>query len=292
MTWGAAAALAAAGLVQAASRPPLSEPARPRPRIVSLNVAGIPVVHPRLSARLRAIGEELKAGGYDVAALQEVWRSADARRLGDAAGLPYRARPPQARPFGDGLLLLSRFPILESRELRFSSRSDRWRLLDGELFAHKGAQLARIAAPGGPWDVYNAHLVADYAAYGNPETRLSQARELAEWIWRHSPGRPVILAGDLNMTRGDPAYRLLAGLLRLQDACDAAGRDACAGSRGERRIDFILLPAGSARPLEAGVAFSGVLEEDGRSYRLSDHLGIAVRLGVAPAPLSGAELAR
>lgn len=264
------------------------------PSVLSFNAAGIPVVHKKIGARMKAIGEELAKGGYDVVAFQEVWRDSDADRLAKASGLPYRARARQKWLIGDGLLILSRYPIRETKSLAFSRRTDRPLRLDGEQLAHKGALLARVETPSGLLDVYDVHFVADYKKYGNAEVRRVQARELAAWIAKESAGRPAVLAGDLNMKASDSDFPLIAERLGFADGCALAAENGCGASRGPRRIDFVLVPPGSASPARAGVALDGKVEVSGKSYPLSDHVGIFVALSgplAALKPLEPAALA-
>lgn len=45
--------------------------------ILTLNIWGIPYVSKDREVRVKAIGEELASGKYDIVSLQEVWSEAD-----------------------------------------------------------------------------------------------------------------------------------------------------------------------------------------------------------------------
>ncbi|MBI5201786.1 MAG: endonuclease/exonuclease/phosphatase family protein [Elusimicrobia bacterium] len=245
--------------------------AAPKPvSVVSYNVAGVPVVHPKIDERMDAIGKRLASGGWDVVALQEVWRDSDAEKLIEASGYPYHARAKQRWIFGDGLLILSRFKILETESLSFEHRTTHWFRPDGEQFAHKGALLARLDAPGGELDVVDTHFVADYESYANAETRSKQARQLAIWVGERERGRRWVLAGDLNMAPQDPILAEVLSGLELRDPCAAA----CEDSSRARRIDYVLAahPAVSAK--DARVLSDDAITIGKQSYRLSDHRAI------------------
>ncbi len=253
--------LAAASLAFAAPKPV---------SVVSYNVAGVPVVHPKIDARMKAIGELLAKSGYDVVALQEVWRDSDAEKLIKASCFPYHARSKQRWIFGDGLLILSRFKVLESESISFEHRTQHWLRPDGEQFAHKGALLARLEAPGGELDVVDTHFVADYDSHQNNEIRAKQTKQLVEWVAQFERGRRYVLAGDLNMAPQDPIMAELLRGLELRDPCGAS----CEHTSRDRRIDYVLASPPIGKEISARVLGDDRVQVGKKSYHLSDHLPI------------------
>ncbi|MBI4348237.1 MAG: endonuclease/exonuclease/phosphatase family protein [Elusimicrobia bacterium] len=239
-------------------------------RVLSYNVAGVPIVHPKINQRIKAIGELLAKGEYDVIAVQELWLDRHAERLYRAAGLPNRARAPQRWLFGDGLMILSRYPIRETKWLSFSKRTEHRFRLDGEQFAHKGALLARIETPSGEIDVIDTHFVADYKSHKNTSVRAQQARQLVEWAAPLVAGRRVVLAGDLNAPPEDPIVVELRAGLALVDPCDGN----CATSSNNRRIDYVLVSSNGPKAIEAKIALNESILVGGKSFRVSDHLAV------------------
>jgi endonuclease/exonuclease/phosphatase family metal-dependent hydrolase len=227
-------------------------------KVLTFNVAGIPIIHPGLPERLEAIGPALR--DYDVVALQELWFDKDAETLRRLSGLPYYVRHERDIILGDGLALLSRYPIVETKRLVFSCRPSALRLYQGESVANKGVMFARLETPKGELDVYNTHVVANYGQSSPYRAfRLTQVFELAEFIRATSKDRPFILLGDLNTGPGERAYGVLKDLLGLNDACG-----------GSCRIDHILLPRGRART-KGGPQF--------QDTGWSDHPAVAADLG-------------
>lgn len=254
----------------------LAAPVRAKPllKVLTYNVAGIPIVHARWPERRKAIGQKLRADGYDIIAMQETWRDKDALELAEASGLPYYTRYGRSISMGTGLAILSRYPILEKHERPFTCRPSALRWLTGESIANKGVLMARVATPQGPLDVYTAHPVADYPDAKFRTLRFSQLYELAEMVTELSAGRPFLIMGDLNTFAGEPGYQLLLDLLGLEDACVKKGRDVCGitNDAEHARIDHILVPRGKDPIVAAKTAFTGTLP--GTDVAYSDHLAV------------------
>jgi endonuclease/exonuclease/phosphatase family metal-dependent hydrolase len=231
------------GLLLAAALAGAAEPARIR--VATFNAAGIPVVHPRLAARIEGAGAAISGEGLDVAGLQELWRDKDSAALAAASGLPYAARFRRRLAIRTGLTILSRWPILMEEERAFSAvRPSLRHLAQGELVAGKGFLLARVASPWGELDVYAAHTLADYPETQYHLLRMTELFELAEGVLELSKGRPFVILGDLNSGHGDREYDLFLDLLGLADPCAPGGTEACGDPRRTKRIDHVLVPAG------------------------------------------------
>jgi len=209
----------------------------------------------------------------DVVMLQEArWRMfADDAEL--AASYPYQLlRPEEAAP---GMVILSRFPILESGVP--SLDSDHWdmpRML-----------WARLDLGDRTVTVVNAHPIAPRiggagcrlaACYntGWRDRQISDVRAVIDALRR--PAEPLIVAGDMNVTEREPAYRELAR--GMQDAHRVAGRGFGASWRpgfveapfGLIRIDYIFTNE-QARPV--------ALHTD-CANRGSDHCLLVGRIGL------------
>jgi sphingomyelin phosphodiesterase 2 len=268
MTRAEARALVAALLVLLTAPP---SGAAERLRVLSINVAALPLIHPKLSERMRELGLSFGEGRYDLIAVQEAWLDADSRFLADAADLPYYVRFPRRVAVGTGLSLLSRWPLAAPRQKVFTSRPSALRVYHGEWPANKGVLSATLQTPSGPLDVYDTHLVSRYPSALYRTLRVIQAFDAAEEVLRRSAGRPYLLLGDLNAGPGEPEYELLRDLLGAEDPCVSGGRDACGPTIDEgRRVDHVLVPAGGARLAKARV----VLSEKRAGLSLSDHAGV------------------
>lgn len=59
--------------------------------VLTLNIWGIPYISKDREARVKAIGEELSTGKYDLVSLQEVWTEHDYETIRTAVGnvLPF-----------------------------------------------------------------------------------------------------------------------------------------------------------------------------------------------------------
>ncbi len=266
-------------LLSGAALPAHARGSPPPLKVLTFNVAGIPLAHPHWGKRLSAIIAGLKDSSYDLVALQEVWRNKDARRIIREAGYPYHARGGDGF-IGNGLLLLSRFEVLQSDHETFTSfPRARHKVTQGEAIARKGILFARIAVPGGELDVYDTHLVADYPSDSYLTIRLAQGFELFEAVSRRSQGRPVLILGDFNTMPGDAEYRLITGLIGLRDACVSEGVERCEDSLRTGRVDHVMLLKGPVQA-DARLDFSGNIP-GAKAVPYSDHRGIAATLGPA-----------
>lgn len=272
----ALAAALAAHPAQAKRRPAI-EPFK----VLTLNTAGIPLVHAQWPARRRAIIKALQQSNYAIVALQEVWLDGDAAEIAKASGMPYFARDNSKPWLGDGLLVLSRFPIMESHHITFSCEPPLVRkIYQGDSVAGKGALMVRLNTPGGELDVYTTHLVSDYLPADKYLTwRQSQIFELYEMMTSLSSHRPILLMGDLNTSPQDAEYNILGDLLDLQDVCLKRGYDQCGNSDDDelRRVDHILLPSGRrTMEFDSRLSFTDTLPGSNVSY--SDHKGVEATL--------------
>lgn len=183
----------------------VSIPIRPL-RILQQNTALLYIGHrgwmPRKAA-LRRLIETLQAGDWDLVALSEVFRLSERDQLVDALKktLPHVVYGPEGSRFPPrlpgGLLLLSRFPLMEPRfcVCRDNAGVDSW--------ANKGLLLARWRMPHWP-----ASLVLALAHTQNPDAMglemnrdvtQRQVEEMGRFIAAETEETDaILLMGDLN----------------------------------------------------------------------------------------------
>jgi endonuclease/exonuclease/phosphatase family metal-dependent hydrolase len=200
---------------------------------------------------LERIAREVE--GADIIALQEVTRNFARNGGGDmieglaallpdyftafgpAMDLDFGATDKEGRPlnkrFQFGNMVLSRFPIVASRNLLLPRTL---RFTRGNL--QRSAMEALIVTPSGPLRVYSVHL--DHISVTERSLQISHLKERAfayvgeggaisgsaEYGF-HEPPRPqgFVLMGDFNMDRFSPEYALMTG--EQDDAGQAAGTD-------------------------------------------------------------------
>ncbi|CAM9835918.1 unnamed protein product, partial [Phaeothamnion confervicola] len=183
-----------------------------------------------LETRIHAFCRRL--AGYDVVALQEVWhaRERDAlRRAAARAGLRFSRHfaPGCGAPLlgagsgGTGLMVLSRYCIVESIFQRFAVNGQPHKLSHADYLGAKGVGICRLATPAGAVDVYITHLHADGGRGSNGggdeymAHRVAQAWQLAQFVQLTAKSPLAMVLGDLNAAPGSVAAglpRSVAGL--------------------------------------------------------------------------------
>lgn len=124
------------------------------------------------------------------------------------AGFKYKAlpsRPSFLKPFciDSGLLILSRFPIVETDEIIYK------KYFRDDSISSKGVLYAKIEIGGQHLHVFNTHLQANY--YNNffiykqgINTRMYQLKQLSEYVLKKtegmSPDDLVLITGDFNIS--------------------------------------------------------------------------------------------
>ncbi len=194
---------------------PLAEPVTLK--LVTYNIANAYLFTFNRPERMRGIAKKLIELDPDVVALQEAFIANNRELLYDELAdsrLRHHVRFPSAT-LGNGLLVLSAFPIEEAYFFRYTRAGKWWKVWEGDWWAGKGVGLARLRLPGGGWvDFYNTHAQAPRR--NNPynlEVRADQMRELAEFVNASRCGAaPAFVAGDFNTTPENDDYKsLVAG---------------------------------------------------------------------------------
>jgi endonuclease/exonuclease/phosphatase family metal-dependent hydrolase len=196
-----------------------------RLNVLSFNVWGLNDTGGRAARRERiaAIGRALADGALDLVGLQEVWYEEDQQVLAKQAaraGLVHSYVFCSGVVMGSGLMVLSRFPILEVAFLEFRLKGRPERIDQGDYYVGKGVGLARLQSPAGPLDFYNLHPVAQYQPDESDlyaAHRAASIYEAAQFINRHSIDIPALVACDLNAQSHQLGYRLMSRLAGLGD---------------------------------------------------------------------------
>jgi endonuclease/exonuclease/phosphatase family metal-dependent hydrolase len=262
-------------------------------RALTLNVWGVPFITAERKIRIAAIAKHLLELKPDVVAIQEAWLSLDRRTLvegGKRVGLKhwhYFASGVN----GSGLLLLSRYPLVDVAFLRFklTSRPER---VPNELdyFGGKGIGYARIQTPTGFVELFDAHPVAQYSGDSNDlyrAHRAAAAYEAARFINAHTNGKyPVILLGDLNTRPDQLPYRLIRELANLSDSYSernpqdpgftySVNNPYSNKNEPSTRLDYILYRSGSESgitPVSSALCFNQINTLVPRAF--TDHYGV------------------
>lgn len=184
--------------------PPLAAPMTLK--VVTYNIADAYLFTGNRPERMRAIAAKLTELDPDIAGIQESFIAADRKLLLEClAGsrLKHHVTFPAAT-VGNGLLILSAFPIQEAFFHRYKNSNPWYKLWQGDWWAGKGVGLARLQLPDGAvLDFYNTHAQAGRGDPANAAARISQMREMAEFINKSRlPGGPGFLVGDMNTRKG------------------------------------------------------------------------------------------
>jgi endonuclease/exonuclease/phosphatase family metal-dependent hydrolase len=276
--------------------------------VMSFNIWGLQFgglsLAENLDARLRAMVPPIRGLDPDIIAFQEVWSDAHWGYLVEQLDYPFVAyRPSRGHlrgRLGNGLLVLSRYPLARERVRRFSAFTH-----VQEFFASKGALFVDVLTAQGPVTFINTHLGSGFSPRVT-QRRVVQLRELCRWI-RTVPGEhPVIMAGDLNLSPDSELYRAL--LDWVQAHYDGASGDTFlqanpgepgytyyrSRSRPRRpadpwppahRIDYIFVLSSPESTVQLRILASDVVL-DVPDAPLSDHCGVLTRIEITPAPVS------
>jgi endonuclease/exonuclease/phosphatase family metal-dependent hydrolase len=260
-----------------------------------------------LEQRFEAAPRLLRAFDADVIALQEVYDAADRRQLLAALGdlYPYAVVPGGRRSLlGNGLLLLSRFPV---RGRFVSCRSA---FIAQRFLWDAGFLVAELTVPSlGAVRLINLHLAAG-APFHHPEaaaTKQHRSREIAELLTlARQGGDGALLAGDFNASPEicPENYQEIidAGYVDAFAACNGAADGTAVPTwdaanplnrvgphrhSPSQRIDHVFVPRdrlSALSPLSARIVLREPAVElpGGGSCTLSDHYGLLVSLALCP----------
>ncbi len=270
-------------------------------RVLTLNIWGIPIAADR-PERMKAIGEQITALDPDVAALQEAFMPEDRERI--LAFLAPR-RWPYSHYFssgliGSGLMIISRYPIVDAGFYRFRLTGRPERILEADFYAGKGIGFVRLQTPAGVLDVFDTHALAQYTAEAADDYtahRATNLYEMARFIQARSGSNPALFCGDLNNRPDQLGYRLVTLLSNITD-CYAymnpgdpgttySPTNPYTGGEPAQRIDYVFVHNGASLGLDIRSAQVVLKEQSSGSPKaVSDHYGVLAELELTPTPES------
>lgn len=304
----------------------LLEAARALPDIAGAATKGIPLagrvagllrlidyplwtLAPWIDERAEATAEHLLALDADILCLQEVFESHHREAIVDGVKgtFPYHAENPHPPKFGvgDGLLVLSKYPLLEARFHRY--RKGPW---EEQLLMDRGILVAIADIPGwGPTAISNCHPTTS-AAFTDPygeeaeAHRIRQIDETMAFAMQVGRNGHRILAGDLNCSPTLTAQafdRLLQNgwrdtvaeapgitdpetLITFDSANNALNRACDPAKDPSGRIDHVLIRQDSGlRTTRARIVLTEevVTVPTAERVPLSDHYGLLVDIEAA-----------
>eukprot|EP00092_Neocalanus_flemingeri_P008768 GFUD01009441.1.p1 GENE.GFUD01009441.1~~GFUD01009441.1.p1 ORF type:complete len:364 (+),score=71.49 GFUD01009441.1:178-1269(+) len=196
-------------------------------KILALNVWGMPA---RLGSqdkelRIKAIGDFIQQGDYDLYLLSELWMRPDHQTIQTLLPDGYFITTVEDLAISgcdgvvlprdcSGLAIVSKFPFVEKEFIPYKERGD-WKKLDGEFWAQKGAGRVRIE----PYknfiaDIFVTHTCAVGTTYTNAYYRQKQIQQLAQNVMK-SKADFIIVGGDFNTDPRDKetSYHTLQSIL-------------------------------------------------------------------------------
>lgn len=274
----------------------IPKPASAQLKVLTLNCWGVPGARDRKS-RIQAIGMQISQMDLDVVGLQEIFYETDRQIIiewSERGGLIFNHYYDSGL-FGSGLLLLSRFPILETDFWQYSLNGRPHDLIRLDYYAGKGLAYAKLETSLGPIDFYNTHLIAPYLEIGDDvyfSHRVGQAWEIVSILNRNSDDAPLILVGDFNTTSDRLTYRTCSTLGKLKDSYLAVNKENLGFTvttdipyifkHEPERLDYIFYRNGGSQIFEVENSEVTLTEVDAnltnhiRGY--SDHYGVQTNL--------------
>jgi len=184
-------------------------------KVLTLNTWGIP--QPVTTDLTSRIEETIKAvKDYDIVAFQETF-SKQAERLALESEFTNYIRMDNRSLFhlGSGLMLLSRYPILEYDFTSFT------KCTSYDCLANKGVLFARIQLPNQEKiDVYTTHYQAGHQSVSEAgDIRIQDNSDLLNFFNSKQQGNFTVFLGDFNFVPDSEEYVDFVGKLGVIDLC-------------------------------------------------------------------------
>jgi len=185
-------------------------------KVASFNVHALPTIDAK--DRMKAIAEYIK--DYDIIGIQEAWTEKSRELI--AEHFPYKAYGNKSRSglkFGDGLMILSKHPILAAYNTTYEGEAgaEKW-------WAKKGAMVASIKINGFLLNFYTTHLQAQK---GKKQSRIRKSQLAQFLMFIGHLDIPKIVTGDFNI---DSATGMVPTVLNMRDIMHSS----------DHHIDYIL----------------------------------------------------
>lgn len=240
-------------------------------KFLTYNVAGLPSVISGSDPEVNTGQVSPLLNRYDVVVAQEDFSYH--AELVESAEHRYLAFPsyPRSTLFGDGLAVLSKFPIRADARVR-------WRECNGYLlalsdcFAEKGfSSLELRLTPKVQIPVINLHADAGESA-GDVEARQVGFEQLASYVAERFAGSALIVAGDTNLDDRDPRdVQILTTFLKRTGLREVCREFQCTG----QNLDRILYRSSRQLTLEPLAWKPDARFVDQNGEALSDHPAMA-----------------
>ncbi|RGB31621.1 Endonuclease/exonuclease/phosphatase [Rhizophagus diaphanus] len=192
--------------------------------VLTLNCWGLKYISKKVDQRMEAIADNLAHSDYEIVCLQEVWVYKNFEGIKSKAKkrFPY-ARFYNSGVFGTGLVILSRYPIVDVSFYPYRLNGMPIKFTHGDWYVSKGVASAVVDHPvAGLIEVFNTHTHAGYGSKKNDAYlghRVSQGWEISNLLKSSaSRGRNVIAMGDFNSDPETLVHKLITTHGQMTDA--------------------------------------------------------------------------
>ena len=230
-------------------------------KVVTLNCWGLYGVSKLRRQRMTAIGKYLAESDFDIVLLEEVWTHEDFETLKRLCSNVY----PFSHFFdhgiiGSGTCIFTKYRLKNANFHEFTMNGYPVKFWHGDWFGGKGLGVCQLEINGFEVTVFVSHYHAEYDPNNDIYLghRVIHALESAQWLNMTSAATDLTLyCGDFNTDPSTVAYRLLRGIVPLNDSWVEFTGDLWGGETNEtaensftynaamaKRIDYIMYRAG------------------------------------------------
>ena len=268
-------------------------------KVLTLNCWGLYGVSKLRRPRMNAIGKYLAESDFDIVLLEEVWCHEDFELLQMLCSNVY----PFSHFFdhgiiGSGTCIFTKYRLKNANFHEFAMNGYPVKFWHGDWFAAKGLGVCQLEINGFEVTVFVSHYHAEYDP-GNDiylGHRVIHALESAQWLNMTSAATDLTLyCGDFNTEPNTVAYRLLRGIVPLNDSWVEHTGDVLGGETSQtpentftpngvkaQRIDYIMYQAGpglDAETVDCWLPLPNRVPDTDYSY--SDHEAVAAVIKVS-----------
>ncbi|XP_063693408.1 putative neutral sphingomyelinase [Bolinopsis microptera] len=276
-------------------------------KVLSLNMWGVPFASKKIKQRSEHLIEHLMVSDYQIVGLQEVFTSWHAKLIQDGVKSIFgHSHWFRSGSLGSpGLLVLSRYPIVEIAFHPFALNGYPQRVAHGDWWAGKGVGLCRIDHPLATVDFYITHIHANYTHTGYDMYtghRVSQMYCMAKYIARSCDSDAIIAVGDYNCKEDEVATEVFVEASGLTDSyrelhpdkindpgytndtpecswrADTSLATLCSNGTC-KRIDYIFFNSTKLSCTDSSVVMGKI---PGQTFSYSDHLGVSSTFVLKP----------